>query len=87
MEEQKLAAAEKVFRVALRCIENIWEFIEAELGQEVPRGAHKPGGVPLGMPLELVAPSWLVRSSPEPCRVSSGPEKTNPNFFLRLDSV
>ena len=23
---------------------NIWEFIELELGQEAPRGAHKPGG-------------------------------------------
>ena len=35
-DEQKLAVAEKVFRVALCYIENIWEFIEVELGQEVP---------------------------------------------------
>ena len=47
-EELKLPTVEKVFRVALLYNENIWEFIEVELGQEVPPGAHKPRGLPPG---------------------------------------
>jgi hypothetical protein len=48
-EEQRLAATKKLFRVALCWFPNIWEFIALELGQEVPRRTHKPGGcAPLG---------------------------------------
>ena len=40
-EEQKLAAAEKVFRVALYWFGNICEVIEVELGQSELCGAHE----------------------------------------------
>jgi hypothetical protein len=46
LEEQRLAAAEKVFLVALGWFWNICEFIVKELGQEVLRGAHKPARRP-----------------------------------------
>ena len=46
--EQKLAAAEKYFWRALWYMGNIWVFMEQELGLEGLRGAHKPGGAPLG---------------------------------------
>ena len=54
LEEQRLAAAEKVFLVSPRWFGNILEFIAKELGQEVLRGAHKParralGGCPPGL--------------------------------------
>jgi hypothetical protein len=39
---------------------------------------------PQGVPGRLVVPPWLLRSSPEASSVSSGPEKINPKFFLRL---
>jgi hypothetical protein len=42
---------------------------------------------PQGAPGELVAPSCNFRSSLEASWVSSGPRKTNPKFFLRLDFV
>ena len=82
-EEQKLAVAEKLFWVALWCIGNIWKFIEVELSQEVPWGAHEPeGGAP-----GLVASLWLPRSSPEASMVPSGPKKSLKSFVsfgLRL---
>jgi hypothetical protein len=42
---------------------------------------------PQGVPHRLVVPPWLLRSSPKASSVSSGPEKINPKFFLRLDFV
>ena len=44
MKEQRLAAAERFFLLALCWFWNICEFIALELGQDVPRGAHKPRG-------------------------------------------
>jgi hypothetical protein len=64
--------------LSLWYIGNIREFIELEFGQEGLQGAHKPRG----MPPELVAPSWLLWSSPKASWVSSGPEKINPKFFF-----
>ena len=43
-EEQNLAAAEKLFWVALCWFGNIWKFIEVELGQTELRGAHELTG-------------------------------------------
>ena len=43
-EEQKLAAAGTVFWVALCWFPDFREFIEVELGQTEPRGAHKESG-------------------------------------------
>ena len=40
-EEQRLEAAEKLFRLALWGFINIREFIEVELGQMEPYGAHR----------------------------------------------
>ena len=44
MEEQKLVAAKKVFRVALCWFGNIYEFIEVELGLTELSGAHELRG-------------------------------------------
>ena len=44
MEKQRLAAAERFSLLSLYWFWNIWKFIALELGQEVPRGVHKPGG-------------------------------------------
>ena len=49
---------EKVFWVALCWFPDFREFTEVELGQDVPRGAHKlKGHTPQGAPIELVTPS------------------------------
>ena len=48
----------KVFSSVFWYTGNILEFIALELGQEVPRGAHKPGGAltPKARPLNLPLP-------------------------------
>ena len=51
LEEQRLAAAEKVFLVASRWFGNILEFIAKELGHE---GATSSPGAPWGAPGRLV---------------------------------
>ena len=43
-QEQKLAAAEKVFWLAPCWFPDFREFMELELGQTKERGAHKPHG-------------------------------------------
>jgi hypothetical protein len=62
-EEQRLAVAKKFFRVALCWFHNIWEFIEVELGQTEPWGAHKATG--RGAP-------WARRVALPSPRTSSG---------------
>ena len=67
-------------------------FVNLQRRNQVKRCHEGPtslGGMPtpLGAPPELVAPSWLFWSSPEPSRVPLGLEKSNPKFFLHLDFV
>jgi hypothetical protein len=69
-EEQRLAAVEKLFRVALYWFPNIREFIEVELGQMEPRGAHKASAPPQCAPCFLVTSSWVFWPPPEDSRVS-----------------
>jgi hypothetical protein len=66
VEEHRLAAAKKVFWVALYWFPDFRVFIEMELGQTEPRGAHKLRG-----PCCLVVSSFAFRSPPEASRVLS----------------
>ena len=70
-EDRSLRWQKKYFWCALWSTENIWVFIEEELGLEVPQGGHKPRGAPS----ELVVATWLFWPPSEASRVSFGPRK------------
>jgi hypothetical protein len=82
LEEQRPAAAEKVFRVALCWFGNICEFLAKELGQEVPRGAHKPGRrPPRARPMGLWCPRGSSGLLPKLPRFLFVQEKLIQSFF------
>ena len=57
MKEQKFATVKIVFQVALCLFQDLWEFMELELGQMELHEPHKLGGhaTRWGAPGELVA--------------------------------
>jgi hypothetical protein len=71
-EEQRLVAAEKMFRMSLCWFWDLWEFKGLELGQTGVRGAHKRGAPPRGMPCEIVALPYVFWPPPETSIVPSG---------------
>ena len=48
-ENRSLRRRKSIFGVPSSIGGNIWEYIMVELGLEGLRGAHKPGGAPLGL--------------------------------------
>jgi hypothetical protein len=72
LEEQRLAATEKVFLVAPCWFSDFREFMELEVGQTELTWAHKPPGRdhPLGAPWWLVPHVSAFWLSPEASRVS-----------------
>ena len=86
MEEQRLTAVGKVFWVALCWFPNFREFIEVELGQTEPRGAHKASGSAYPWAC-LIISSFSFWSLPEAFRVSLVQKKIVKSFaglVLRL---
>ena len=82
-QEQKLAAAEKVFHGLLCWFPDFREFIEAELGQTEQRWSHEAPGracLPPRRALGLVATSCVFWPSPEASRVCYVQKKISKKF-------
>ena len=81
-EERRLVGGGKMFWLALWGFPNIWAFIEVELGQTEPRGAHKASGCayPMGAPYCLVVSLLLVWSPSKASRVSFILKKSSKSF-------
>ena len=87
VKEQRFAAAERFFLLALWGFPNICEFIEVELGQTESRGPHKATRCPLGHALLPCEASVRLLASSQSFQGFFCPEKNLQKVSWHLDFI